>query len=193
MSANTFINGTDDHIIHVKLKLISFPDPICKVRVKGDNQPGFIAKNCKLWTTVLSFKQIEQNIDVPGYILSFDIVSKDSSFNESPDLRIVVSNNEGTMEYEIRSNNSKELDHFGWGGHLDVWMTSYTTGGILCVISVALTVASIYKSKKCNCCFAIQQIGGKDISDGYEKGLELRVLDDYTPLAKYEKQQPRFC
>lgn len=113
LSANTFINGTDDHIIHVKLKLISFPDPICKVRVEGDNQPGFIAKNCKLWTTVLSFKQIEQNIDVPGYILSFDIVSKGSSFNESPDLRIVVSNNEGTREYEIRSKNSKELDHFG--------------------------------------------------------------------------------
>lgn len=113
LSANTVINGTNDHIIHVKLKLISFPKPICKIRVEGDNQSGLIAKSCKLWTTVLSFKQIDKYIDVPGYILSFDIVSMDSSFNESPNLRIFVSNNEGTRGYEIRSNNSKELDYFG--------------------------------------------------------------------------------
>lgn len=102
-----------DHIIHVKLELISFPDPTCKIRVEDDKHSGFIAKNCKLWTTVLAFKQIDKYVDVPGYILSFDIESIDSSFNESPELRIFVSNKEGTRKYEIRSNNSKKLNPFG--------------------------------------------------------------------------------
>lgn len=105
LSANTSMSGTNDHIIHVKLELISFPDPTCKIRVEDDKHSGFIAKNCKLWTTVLAFKQIDKYIDVPGYILSFDIESIDSSFNESPELRIFVSNKEGTRKYEIRSNN----------------------------------------------------------------------------------------
>lgn len=76
--------------------------------------------------------------------------------------------------------------------NLDVWIITYTARGILCVLSVALTIASIYKSKKCNCS-ATQQIGATDISGGYENWIELRILDDYTPLAKYEQQQPSFC
>lgn len=104
------MSGTNDHIIHVKLELISFPYPTCKIRVEDDKHSGFIAKNCKLWTTVLAFKQIDKYIDVPGYILSFDIESIDSSFNESPELRIFVSNKEGTRKYEIRSNNSKKTN-----------------------------------------------------------------------------------
>lgn len=192
LSANTSMSGTNDHIIHVKLELISFPDPTCKIRVEDDKHSGFIAKNCKLWTTVLAFKQIDKYIDVPGYILSFDIESIDSSFNESPELRIFVSNKEGTRKYEIRSNNSKQLNPFGWGVNLDVWIITYTTGSILCVLSVALTNASIYKSKKWNCS-ATHQVRATDISSGYENGIDLRILDDYTPLAKYEQQQPSFC
>lgn len=113
LSANTVTDGTNDHIIQVKLKLISFPDPICQIKVEGDNQSGLEAKSCKLQTAVLSFKQIDKYINIPGYIMSFNIVNMDSSFNESPDLRIFISNNEGTREYEIRGNNSKEQDHFG--------------------------------------------------------------------------------